>query len=159
MSKSHWVTVLRCIASSLVILSLSIEYSVNGFTSCKQKGFNALTRSHARKLLVSKSSELSHDDYEKYSRHLILTEVGVEGQRKLKNAKVLCVGAGGLGSPALLYLAAAGIGTIGLIDGDVVDRSNLQRQIIHSEDFVGLPKVGKSLIPRQYSMTIRLCYR
>jgi sulfur-carrier protein adenylyltransferase/sulfurtransferase len=84
---------------------------------------------------------LTPDDYERYSRHLILPEVGVEGQKKLKAASVLCVGTGGLGSPLALYLAAAGIGRIGLVDFDVVDRSNLQRQIIHGEEWVGKPKV------------------
>ena len=76
--------------------------------------------------------ELTTDDLSRYSRHLILPEVGMEGQRKLKAARVLCVGTGGLGSPLALYLAAAGIGTLGLVDFDVVDASNLQRQIIHS---------------------------
>jgi sulfur-carrier protein adenylyltransferase/sulfurtransferase len=84
---------------------------------------------------------LTPDDYERYSRHLILPEVGVHGQKKLKAASVLCVGTGGLGSPLALYLAAAGIGRIGLVDFDVVDRSNLQRQIIHGEEWVGKPKV------------------
>jgi molybdopterin/thiamine biosynthesis adenylyltransferase/rhodanese-related sulfurtransferase/molybdopterin converting factor small subunit len=83
--------------------------------------------------------ELTGEEVQRYSRHLILPEVGVDGQRKLKAAKVLCVGAGGLGSPAALYLAAAGIGTIGVIDFDAVDMSNLQRQILH-----GTPDVGRS---------------
>jgi len=84
---------------------------------------------------------LTPDDYERYSRHLILPEVGVEGQRRLKSAKVLCVGTGGLGSPLLLYLAAVGIGRIGIVDFDVVDRSNLQRQVIHGTSWVGKPKI------------------
>ena len=83
--------------------------------------------------------ELTGEEVQRYSRHLILPEVGVDGQRRLKAAKVLCVGAGGLGSPAALYLAAAGIGTIGVIDFDAVDMSNLQRQILH-----GTPDVGRS---------------
>lgn len=83
--------------------------------------------------------ELSGDEIKRYSRHLIMPEVGVDGQRKLKAAKVLCIGAGGLGSPAAMYLAAAGIGTIGIVDFDVVDFSNLQRQIIH-----GTPDVGRA---------------
>src|SRR6187455_3849104 len=85
--------------------------------------------------------ELSGDEVKRYSRHLIMPEVGVEGQRKLKAARVLCVGAGGLGSPAALYLAAAGVGTIGIVDFDVVDLSNLQRQILHTNDRVGERKV------------------
>ena len=85
--------------------------------------------------------QLTQDDYARYSRHLILPEVGVEGQKRLKAAKVLCVGTGGLGSPLLLYLAAAGIGRIGIVDNDVVDHSNLQRQIIHSTSTVGKPKI------------------
>jgi sulfur-carrier protein adenylyltransferase/sulfurtransferase len=85
--------------------------------------------------------QLTQDDYARYSRHLILPEVGVEGQKRLKAAKVLCVGTGGLGSPLLLYLAAAGIGRIGIVDFDVVDHSNLQRQIIHGTSWVGKPKI------------------
>ena len=84
---------------------------------------------------------LSHDEVLRYSRHLILPEVGVEGQEKLKGARVLLVGAGGLGSPAALYLAAAGVGTLGLVDGDRVDATNLQRQILHGSADVGRPKV------------------
>lgn len=85
--------------------------------------------------------ELTKDDYERYSRHLILPEVGVDGQKRLKAASVLCIGSGGLGSPLLLYLAAAGIGRIGLVDFDIVDFSNLQRQIIHGTSWVGKPKI------------------
>lgn len=85
--------------------------------------------------------DLSNQEITRYSRHLIMPEVGIEGQKKLKNARVLCIGAGGLGSPLALYLAAAGIGTLGILDFDVVDFSNLQRQVIHSEKTVGTPKV------------------
>ncbi|MBC6418491.1 MAG: molybdopterin-synthase adenylyltransferase MoeB [Prochloron sp. SP5CPC1] len=85
--------------------------------------------------------ELSKDDYERYSRHIILPEVGVKGQKLLKAASVLCIGTGGLGSPLLLYLAAAGIGRIGIVDFDIVDSSNLQRQIIHGTSWVGKPKI------------------
>src|SRR5215469_1191086 len=91
--------------------------------------------------LVQPASELSVNEVKRYSRHLIIPDVGMTGQKRLKNAKVLCVGAGGLGSPALLYLAAAGVGTLGVIDFDVVDESNLQRQIIHGQSDVGRPKV------------------
>src|SRR3954469_3236809 len=85
--------------------------------------------------------ELSRDELLRYSRHLILPDVGLEGQRKLKAARVLLVGAGGLGSPAALYLAAAGVGTLGLVDFDVVDVSNLQRQVLHGTSSVGRPKL------------------
>jgi len=88
--------------------------------------------------------ELTPEDLSRYARHLILPEVGVEGQRKLKAARVLCVGAGGLGSPLALYLAAAGIGTLGLVDFDVVDASNLQRQILHSTRDVGRKKLDSA---------------
>ena len=84
---------------------------------------------------------LSHEEIRRYSRHLILPEVGLEGQVKLKQARVLLVGAGGLGSPLALYLAAAGVGTLGLVDFDVVDESNLQRQVLHGTSAVGLPKL------------------
>jgi molybdopterin/thiamine biosynthesis adenylyltransferase/rhodanese-related sulfurtransferase len=90
---------------------------------------------------VSELPELDSWDIARYSRHLILDEVGVEGQRRLKGAAVLCVGTGGLGSPLLMYLAAAGVGRIGIVDFDVVDESNLQRQIIHGNGTVGKPKV------------------
>ncbi|QLE44364.1 molybdopterin-synthase adenylyltransferase MoeB [Nostoc sp. C052] len=85
--------------------------------------------------------QLTKDDYERYSRHIILPEVGLEGQKRLKAASVLCIGTGGLGSPLLLYLAAAGVGRIGIVDFDVVDTSNLQRQVIHGTSWVGKPKI------------------
>src|SRR5271155_3965802 len=88
--------------------------------------------------------QLSNNEIARYSRHLLLPEVGLEGQQKLKAAKVLCVGTGGLGSPLAFYLAAAGIGTLGLVDFDVVDESNLQRQIIHSTKDVGRPKIDSA---------------
>ncbi|ORJ61946.1 adenylyltransferase/sulfurtransferase MoeZ [Mycobacterium simiae] len=90
--------------------------------------------------LVEPAGELSRDEVARYSRHLIIPDVGVDGQKRLKNARVLVIGAGGLGAPALLYLAAAGVGTIGIVDFDVVDESNLQRQIIHGVADVGRPK-------------------
>jgi molybdopterin/thiamine biosynthesis adenylyltransferase/rhodanese-related sulfurtransferase len=90
--------------------------------------------------LVAPAPELTVDEIRRYSRHLIIPDVGMDGQKRLKNAKVLAVGAGGLGSPALLYLAAAGVGTLGIIDFDTVDESNLQRQIIHGVSDVGRPK-------------------
>ena len=90
--------------------------------------------------LVEPAADLTTDEIRRYSRHLIIPEVGTVGQKRLKNAKVLCVGAGGLGSPALMYLAAAGVGTLGIVDFDVVDESNLQRQIIHGQSSLGRPK-------------------
>jgi molybdopterin/thiamine biosynthesis adenylyltransferase/rhodanese-related sulfurtransferase len=90
--------------------------------------------------LVAPDTELSVDEVKRYSRHLIIPEIGMTGQKRLKNARVLCVGAGGLGSPALLYLAAAGVGTLGIVDFDVVEESNLQRQIIHGQSDIGRSK-------------------
>ncbi|WP_212827812.1 adenylyltransferase/sulfurtransferase MoeZ [Catellatospora sp. TT07R-123] len=90
--------------------------------------------------LVEPAESLSVDEIRRYSRHLIIPDVGVAGQKRLKNAKVLCVGAGGLGSPALMYLAAAGVGTLGIVEFDTVDESNLQRQIIHGQSDIGRPK-------------------
>jgi len=90
--------------------------------------------------LVEPAAELTKEEVARYSRHLIIPDVGVDGQKRLKNAKVLVVGAGGLGSPALLYLAAAGGGTLGVVDFDVVDESNLQRQVIHGQSDIGKPK-------------------
>ncbi|ABG50472.1 UBA/THIF-type NAD/FAD binding fold [Trichodesmium erythraeum IMS101] len=85
--------------------------------------------------------QLNTEEYQRYSRHLILPEVGLDGQKRLKAASVLCIGTGGLGSPLLLYLAAAGIGNIGIVDFDIVDSSNLQRQVIHGTSWVGKPKI------------------
>ncbi|MGH4018997.1 MAG: adenylyltransferase/sulfurtransferase MoeZ [Pseudonocardiaceae bacterium] len=90
--------------------------------------------------LVEPATELSKEEIARYSRHLIIPDVGVDGQKRLKNAKVLVIGAGGLGSPALLYLAAAGVGTLGIVEFDEVDESNLQRQIIHGTSDIGRPK-------------------
>jgi len=108
----------------------NVHSMAGGFLAWKQKGYDF-------KVPVT----LTSDQETRYSRHLLIPEVGEIGQRKLLDAKVLMLGAGGLGSPAAYYLAAAGIGTIGIIDSDVVDRSNLQRQILHAEDRVGTPKV------------------
>jgi molybdopterin/thiamine biosynthesis adenylyltransferase/rhodanese-related sulfurtransferase len=90
--------------------------------------------------LVEPAEELTVDEVRRYSRHLIIPDVGMSGQKRLKNAKVLVIGAGGLGSPALLYLAAAGVGTIGIAEFDEVDESNLQRQVIHGQSDIGRPK-------------------
>ena len=88
---------------------------------------------------------LTPEETIRYSRHFQLPEVGKEGQIKLKNSSVLCIGSGGLGSPAIMYLAAAGVGKIGIIDPDTVDTTNLQRQILHSESFIGQPKIHSAL--------------
>ncbi len=104
-----------------------------GFSAWKQAGYDFVIQ-----------RALNQDQLTRYSRHLIIPEVGEEGQRALLDARVLMLGAGGLGSPAALYLAAAGVGTIGLIDSDVVDRSNLQRQVLHTDERVGTPKVDSA---------------
>src|SRR5438309_1059210 len=91
-----------------------------------------------------RGSALTNDEYKRYSRHLIMPEVGLDGQLKLKAAKVLCIGAGGLGSPVAMHLAAAGVGTLGIVDFDVVDFSNLQRQILHGTPDVGRPKLASA---------------
>lgn len=109
-----------------------------GFRAWKNEGF---------RFEVPKT--LSSDQLTRYSRHLLIPEVGDEGQLKLLNAKVLMLGAGGLGCPAAFYLAAAGVGKIGIIDSDIVDRSNLQRQILHTEDRVGMAKVESAKIALQ----------
>ncbi len=90
--------------------------------------------------LVEPAAELTIDEVRRYSRHLIIPDVGMSGQKRLKNAKVLVIGAGGLGSPALLYLAAAGVGTLGICEFDTVDESNLQRQVIHGVTDIDRPK-------------------
>src|SRR5215510_13208920 len=90
--------------------------------------------------LVDPAGELTREEVQRYSRHLIIPDLGLDGQKRLKNAKVLVIGAGGLGSPTLLYLAAAGVGTIGIVEFDVVDESNLQRQIIHGQSDIGRSK-------------------
>ena len=95
--------------------------------------------------LVEPAAELTPQEIRRYSRHLIIPDVAMDGQKRLKNARVLCVGAGGLGSPALMYLAAAGVGTLGIVDFDVVDESNLQRQVIHGQSDVGRPKAVSAM--------------
>jgi sulfur-carrier protein adenylyltransferase/sulfurtransferase len=94
--------------------------------------------------LVNELADLSNEEIKRYSRHLIMPEVGIEGQRKLKAASVLLIGTGGLGSPLALYLAAAGIGRIGLVDYDIVDETNLQRQVIHGQSSIGKPKLDSA---------------
>jgi sulfur-carrier protein adenylyltransferase/sulfurtransferase len=94
--------------------------------------------------LVEPADELSFQEIRRYSRHLIIPDVAMAGQKRLKNAKVLCIGAGGLGSPVAMYLAAAGVGTLGIVDFDLVDETNLQRQVIHGTSDVGRPKLDSA---------------
>src|SRR5215471_197701 len=94
--------------------------------------------------IAEKVAPLSNEEILRYSRHLIMPEVGMEGQLKLKQARVLCIGAGGLGSPLALYLGAAGVGTLGIVDFDVVDFTNLQRQVIHGTSDVGRKKLDSA---------------
>ena len=108
-----------------------VSSMAGGYVDWKRNGFETQT-----------SPVLTSDQRARYSRHLLIPEVGEEGQQKLLDARVLLIGAGGLGSPASLYLAAAGVGTLGIVDDDVVDDSNLQRQIVHSTDRLGEPKVA-----------------
>ena len=110
-----------------------VESMTGGFTLWKDRGYE-----------VEVPRTLSAEQRERYSRHLLLPEVGPDGQQKLLDAKVLLLGAGGLGSPAALYLAAAGVGTLGIVDNDDVDVSNLQRQVIHSSERIGVPKVDSA---------------
>jgi sulfur-carrier protein adenylyltransferase/sulfurtransferase len=126
----------RSAFAAKVLGELGYEEVVNlagGFTDWKRNGFD-----------VTIPRALSSDQRARYSRHLLIPEVGEEGQQRLLDARVLLVGAGGLGSPASLYLAAAGVGTLGIIDADVVDASNLQRQIVHSTERLGEPKVASA---------------
>ena len=111
----------------------NVESMTGGITLWKDRGYEVQT-----------PRTLTAEQRERYSRHLLLPEVGIEGQQKLLDAKVLLLGAGGLGSPSALYLAAAGVGTLGIVDNDDVDLSNLQRQVIHSSDRIGVPKVDSA---------------
>ena len=110
-----------------------VESMTGGFTLWKDRGYE-----------VETPRSLTAEQRERYSRHLLLPEVGPDGQQKLLDARVLLLGAGGLGSPAALYLAAAGVGTLGIVDNDEVDLSNLQRQVIHSSERIGVPKVDSA---------------
>jgi molybdopterin/thiamine biosynthesis adenylyltransferase/rhodanese-related sulfurtransferase len=114
-----------------------------GYTNvASMTGGIALWKDRGYEVVVPRA--MTAEQRDRYSRHLLMPEVGVEGQLKLLDAKVLLLGAGGLGSPAALYLAAAGVGTLGIVDNDVVDLSNLQRQVVHSTDRVGVPKVDSA---------------
>src|SRR5664279_4074494 len=111
----------------------NVESMTGGITLWKDRGYD-----------VEQPRTLTAQQRDRYSRHLLLPEVGIEGQQKLLDAKVLLLGAGGLGSPTALYLAAAGVGTLGIVDDDTVDLSNLQRQVIHNSDRIGVPKVDSA---------------
>src|SRR6201989_992542 len=111
----------------------NVESMTGGFTLWKDRGYE-----------VDVPRTLTAEQRERYSRHLLLPEVGPDGQQKLLDAKVLLLGAGGLGSPTALYLAAAGVGALGIVDNDEVDLSNLQRQVIHTVDGIGTPKVDSA---------------
>ena len=111
----------------------NVESMTGGYTLWKDRGYE-----------VEVPKVMTPEQRERYSRHMLVPEIGAEGQQKMLDAKVLLLGAGGLGSPAALYLAAAGIGTIGIVDDDVVDLSNLQRQVIHTTDRIGVPKVDSA---------------
>ena len=111
----------------------NVESMTGGYTLWKDRGYE-----------VEVPKVLTPEQRERYSRHMLVPEIGAEGQQKLLDAKVLLLGAGGLGSPAALYLAAAGVGTIGIVDDDTVDLSNLQRQVIHTTDRIGVPKVDSA---------------
>src|SRR6266513_3499761 len=111
----------------------NVESMTGGITLWKDRGFE-----------VEVPKALSREQRERYSRHLLIPEIGMEGQQQLLDAKVLLLGAGGLGSPTALYLAAAGVGTLGIVDDDEVDLSNLQRQVIHTTDRIGVPKVDSA---------------
>ncbi len=136
-------TVVVCCAVGLRSLFVCEELQKLGYTKVRNLagGFDAWKNEG---LPFEIPRLLDADARERYSRHLLMPEVGEAGQMKLLDSKVLLVGAGGLGSPAALYLAAAGIGTLGILDHDVVDRSNLQRQIVHTDDRVGIPKVASA---------------
>ena len=113
----------------------NVESMTGGITLWKDRGYK-----------VDVPRKITAEQRERYSRHMLVPEIGAEGQYKLLDAKVLLLGAGGLGSPTALYLAAAGVGTIGIVDDDVVDLSNLQRQVIHTTDRIGIPKVDSAEI-------------
>jgi sulfur-carrier protein adenylyltransferase/sulfurtransferase len=110
-----------------------VRSMTGGITLWKDRGYE-----------VEVPRALTAEQRERYSRHLLIPEIGVDGQQKLLDAKVLLLGAGGLGSPTALYLAAAGVGTLGIVDDDVVDLSNLQRQVIHNTERIGVPKVDSA---------------
>jgi sulfur-carrier protein adenylyltransferase/sulfurtransferase len=135
--------VLYCASGSRSALAADTLQQLLGYTNVESMtGGITLWKDRGYETEVPKT--LSKEQRDRYSRHLLLPEVGVEGQQKLLDAKVLLLGAGGLGAPAALYLAAAGVGTLGIVDDDEVDLSNLQRQVIHTTDRIGVPKVDSA---------------
>ncbi|UCF69569.1 MAG: ThiF family adenylyltransferase, partial [Acidobacteriota bacterium] len=134
--------------ATVLVMCAGSTRSLFAAESLRQLGYRdvrvvdgGFTRWKASGLPVELPRRLKPEDHERYSRHLTIPEIGVEGQAKLLEGKVLLVGAGGLGSPAALYLAAAGVGTLGIVDDDYVDRSNLQRQVLHDDTRLGMSKV------------------
>lgn len=125
------------VAANLFIVSCQFHGYVSPMNSIVRRSRQGSLSSSA----VDFTSSLTNEEISRYSRHLVLSDVGMKGQVALKNASVLVIGAGGLGSPCLLYLAAAGVGHVGVVDADLVDTSNLQRQIIHGTSTVGISKV------------------
>jgi sulfur-carrier protein adenylyltransferase/sulfurtransferase len=135
--------VLYCASGSRSALAADTLQQLLGYTNVESMtGGITLWKDRGYETEVPKT--LTKEQRDRYSRHLLLPEVGVEGQQKLLDAKVLLLGAGGLGAPAALYLAAAGVGTLGIVDDDEVDLSNLQRQVIHTTDRIGVPKVDSA---------------
>jgi molybdopterin/thiamine biosynthesis adenylyltransferase/rhodanese-related sulfurtransferase len=135
--------VLYCASGQRSALAAHTLQSLLGYTDVASMN-GGITLWKDRGYEVETPRSLTTEQKERYSRHLLLPEIGLEGQLKLLDAKVLLLGAGGLGSPTALYLAAAGVGTLGVVDDDVVDLSNLQRQVIHSNDDIGVPKVDSA---------------
>src|SRR5215211_831347 len=135
--------ILYCASGSRSALAADTMQQLLGYTDvASMRGGITLWKDRGYEVEVPRT--LTADQRERYSRHLLIPEIGLEGQMKLLDSKVLLLGAGGLGSPAALYLAAAGVGTLGIVDNDVVDLSNLQRQVAHSNDRIGVPKVDSA---------------
>jgi molybdopterin/thiamine biosynthesis adenylyltransferase/rhodanese-related sulfurtransferase len=136
--------VVYCASGARSLLAAQVLHAM-GYTRVASMA-GGLTRWKEAGYPIVRDRPLSAEQLERYSRHFLLRQLGEKGQRTLLDAKVLLIGAGGLGSPAALYLAAAGIGTLGIVDADVVDRSNLQRQVLHTTDRVGMPKTASAAL-------------
>ena len=136
--------VVYCASGARSLLAAQVLRAM-GYTHVASRA-GGITRWQAAGYPVVRDRHLSAEQLERYSRHFLLSQLGEQGQRTLLDAKVLLIGAGGLGSPAALYLAAAGVGTLGIVDADVVERSNLQRQVLHTTDRVGMPKTASAAL-------------